>query len=85
MERGRSRVLALLVVYLGLVGAALFALDWFVASTPFGIMTIDMRSAQVCSTDGACVSFSLSEMRGRGPTLSAGASKRAANVSGVIV
>lgn len=66
MDRGRSRVLALLLLYLGLVGAALFALDWFVASTPFGNMTIDMRSAQVCSTDGACVSFSLSDMRGTG-------------------
>lgn len=66
MDRDRSRVLALLVVYLSLVVAALFVLDWFVASTPFGQMAIDLRSATVCAENVPCASFSLSEMRGTG-------------------
>ena len=66
MDRDRSRVLGLLVVYLVLVVVSLFVLDWFVAAMPFGILTIDLRSAQMCSADRDCVSFSLGEMRGTG-------------------
>ncbi|CAN5920977.1 hypothetical protein BH11MYX3_BH11MYX3_04870 [soil metagenome] len=66
MDRDRSRVLALFVVYLALIVAALFLAEWFVASTPFGKMSIDLRSATVCGGDGACDTFSLSDMRGTG-------------------
>ncbi len=66
MHRDRFRVLALLAVYLALVVAALFLVDWFMATTPFGTMSIDLRSARVCGDDGSCASFSLAEMRGSG-------------------
>jgi hypothetical protein len=66
MDRDRTRVLGLLVVYLVLVVVSLFVLDWFVAAMPFGKLTVDLRSAQVCSGDGICDSFSISQMRGSG-------------------
>jgi len=66
MDRDRSRVLALFVVYLALIAAALFAMTWFVAATPLGEMSIDLRSAHICPGAGPCVSFALSEMRGTG-------------------
>lgn len=66
MDRDRSRVLGLFVVYLVLVVVSLFVLDWFVASMPFGTLTMDLRSAQVCNAETGCVSFSLGEMRGTG-------------------
>lgn len=66
MDRDRSRVLALFVAYLVLVAVALFVMSWFVASMPFGTMSINLRSAQICPDIGHCDSFSLSEMRGSG-------------------
>jgi hypothetical protein len=66
MDRDRSRVLALFVAYLVLVAIALFVMNWFVASMPFGTMSIDLRSAHICPDSGHCDSFSLSEMRGTG-------------------
>lgn len=66
MDRDRSRVLALFVAYLVLVAVALFVMNWFVASMPFGTMSLDLRSAHVCPDSGQCDSFSLSEMRGTG-------------------
>ncbi len=66
MDRDRSRVLALLLVYVGLIVASLFVLDWFVAATAFGTMSIDLRSATMCGDDGGCDSFSLSDIRGIG-------------------
>src|SRR3954466_9281957 len=70
MDRDRSRVLGLFVVYLALVVVGLFALDWFVAVTPFGKLTIDLRSAQICPDDGAAgARISLGDMRGFYPSL----------------
>src|SRR3954469_3003472 len=70
MDRDRSRVLALFVVYVALAVVGLFALDWFVAVTPFGKLTIDLRSAQVCPEDGAaCARTSLADMHGFYPSL----------------
>jgi hypothetical protein len=66
MDRDRSRVLALFVAYLVLVAVALFVMNWFVASMPFGTMSIDLRSAHICPDTGRCDNFSLSEMRGTG-------------------
>lgn len=66
MDRDRTRVLGLLVVYLALVVVSLFVLDWFVAAMPFGRLTVDLRSAEMCSADSGCASFALSEMRGSG-------------------
>jgi hypothetical protein len=67
MDRDRSRVLGLLVVYLALVVVALFVLDWFVAVTPFGKLTVGLRSALMCPEDGTgCASFSLAELTGTG-------------------
>ncbi len=66
MDRDRTRVLGLLVVYLVLVVVSLFVLDWFAAAMPFGKLTVDLRSAEMCSNESGCASFSLSEMRGTG-------------------
>jgi hypothetical protein len=66
MDRDRTRVLGLLVIYLVLVVVSLFVLDWFVASMPFGKLTIDLRSAELCGADRGCASFALSELRGSG-------------------
>lgn len=66
MERDRSRVLALFVVYLALVTVALFAMNWFSASLPFGTMAMDLRSAYFCTDGGPCDSVALSALRGIG-------------------
>jgi hypothetical protein len=63
MDRDRARVLLLFTVFLGLIVASLFIQDWFIASTPAGTMSIDLRHAQMCATDGGCMSFSLGELR----------------------
>lgn len=66
MERDRARVLALFVAYLALVAVALFAMNWFSASLPFGTMAMDLRSAHFCSDAGPCDSVGLSDLRGIG-------------------
>jgi hypothetical protein len=63
MDRDRSRVLVLLVAYLGLLAASLFLLDWFVATTPFGHVTMDLRIAHICPEGDACVTASLGSLR----------------------
>lgn len=62
MDRDRSRVLALFVAYLVLVAIALFALDWFTASLPFGTMSMDLRSAHFCPETAPCDSVGLAEI-----------------------
>ena len=63
MDRDRSRVLVLLVAYLGLIAASLFLLDWFVATTPFGQVTMDLRIAHICPGSDPCVTSSLGSLR----------------------
>lgn len=59
-------MLGLFAAHLALVVVGLFVLDWFVAATPFGTASFDLRSAHVCPEGGPCVSFSLGEIRGTG-------------------
>lgn len=66
MDRGRSRVLALAVVFAGLVIASLFVLDWFIVRTDFGSLRIDLREVHACPAAGPCVGVSLTSGRGGG-------------------
>lgn len=63
MDRDRARVVLLFAVYLALIVGTLFLQDWFVAAMPAGTMGIDLRHATLCSSDGACMTFSLSRLQ----------------------
>lgn len=63
MDRDRARVLLLFTIYVVLIVATLFIQDWFVASTPAGTMSIDLRQARMCVSDGGCMSFSLGQLK----------------------
>src|SRR3954469_17944832 len=66
MDRARSRVLGVLVAYLGLAIVSLFVLDWYVEITPAAKLTFDLRSAHLCTDAGACSAVSLGDVRGIG-------------------
>ncbi len=73
MGKDRSRVLVALIVYLGLVAASLFVMEWFVMTNGGAIMGsvagsvgIDLRGVTMCADAGPCVTVSFSSIPNRG-------------------
>jgi hypothetical protein len=66
MDKDRARVLVLLLGYLALAIAAIFALDWFIIDAPGGRGMLDLRGFRVCPTaaglGGACVTIKYSSL-----------------------
>lgn len=63
MDRDRARILGLFAIHLALLVVSLFVLSWFVATTPAGTMSIDLRRARMCISDGDCMAFSLGQIK----------------------
>lgn len=66
MQGNRTKILVLLAAYGGLVGAALFGMDWFVINSSFGKIGLDLRSVHACDASGQCATVSMSMIRGVG-------------------
>ncbi|MBL0220231.1 MAG: hypothetical protein IPQ07_40975 [Myxococcales bacterium] len=66
MQGNRTKILVLLAAYGGLVGVALFGMDWFVINSSFGKIGLDLRAVHACDASGQCGSVSMSMIRGIG-------------------
>lgn len=64
MGDARTRLLALTVVYGGLLIAATLGMSWFELRSAEGVLGIGLRSFEACSAEGPCASISLDGLPG---------------------